>query len=247
MTAPVETSLCGILEETGDAFLRWSVTSSEVLGAWRAGSDAVLIRNSATRHLRRGPSLIGIGPGGDQLAELARTAAAQCRVTPRGVTVCASAYDGLPLDWGLRVRGRWDYMVAEVAPAVAPEHQVVRIDAGSEVDALLDLANPDAHARPGDADIAYWLGVRDQAGLACVGALAVTANGGAHLRAISTRPQARGRGLGSAVSAELTRRGLNEISPQVTLGVYSDNAGAIRVYERLGYRRVHRFVSAAVG
>lgn len=113
------------------------------------------------------------------------------------------------------------------------------------IDELLDHGNAEAHARPGDPAIVNWLGVYDDVGLACVGALTVTANGGAHLRAITTAPRARRQGLGWAVGAALTVRGLRDVSPEVTLGVYTDNAAAIALYSRLGYSKVHRLVSSA--
>jgi RimJ/RimL family protein N-acetyltransferase len=45
------------------------------------------------------------------------------------------------------------------------------------------------------------------------------------------------------VTAWVTRRLLEEGSPRVTLGMYSDNEVARRVYLRLGYEVVHRFTS----
>jgi predicted GNAT family acetyltransferase len=63
------------------------------------------------------------------------------------------------------------------------------------------------------------------------------------LASVATRSDHRGRGLGGAVTAWVTRRLLEEGSPRVTLGMYSDNEVARRVYLRLGYAVVHRFTS----
>jgi predicted GNAT family acetyltransferase len=63
------------------------------------------------------------------------------------------------------------------------------------------------------------------------------------LASVATRSDQRGRGLGGAVTGWVTRRLLEEGSPRVTLGMYSDNDVARRLYLRLGYQVVHRFTS----
>ncbi|MGH3328213.1 MAG: GNAT family N-acetyltransferase, partial [Streptomycetales bacterium] len=95
---------------------------------------------------------------------------------------------------------------------------------------------PRHSARPGDADVRGWAGIRDAGGrlLAC-GADTRSPAGLAHLASIATLPEARGRGLGTAVTAWLTRRVLAE-QPLCTLAMYADNADARRLYRRLGYR-----------
>ena len=157
----------------------------------------------------------------------------------------ADAYDLIPAGWALAARGHWDYMATSTVPEVPRGVEIEVVDHVDVINAVLDADNADAHARPGDPDVECWLGIAEGSAMACVGALVTTHNGGGHLRAITTLRHARGRGYGSALSAALTRRGLERLSPEVTLGVYSDNVGAIRLYEHLGYRLVHHFISAA--
>ena len=53
------------------------------------------------------------------------------------------------------------------------------------------------------------------------------------------RSDQRGRGLGAAVTARLTREAITGVGV-CTLGMYADNAVARRVYHRLGYATVHQ-------
>jgi predicted GNAT family acetyltransferase len=56
-------------------------------------------------------------------------------------------------------------------------------------------------------------------------------------------PGARGRGLGKAVTAGLTRRLFGEGCDVVTLGMYAHNSTGRAVYDALGYADEHRFTS----
>lgn len=58
-------------------------------------------------------------------------------------------------------------------------------------------------------------------------------------------PAARGRGIATAATAEVTRRLLAE-GPRVTLHVNEANTPAVRVYERAGYRRAAPFRLATI-
>ena len=62
-----------------------------------------------------------------------------------------------------------------------------------------------------------------------------TFDGASYLSSIGTRPAFRGRGLGAVATAVATREAIAEGSRLVHLGVFSDNATARRLYERLGF------------
>jgi len=116
--------------------------------------------------------------------------------------------------------------------------------ADHEVAALLDSDSPRHSARPGERYVRRWCGIRDAEGalVACAAHVEYVV-GVPHLASIVTRRDHRGRGIGTAITAWLTRRLLEEGAAVVTLGMYADNDVARRLYGRLGYRLDHRFTS----
>jgi ribosomal protein S18 acetylase RimI-like enzyme len=180
------------------------------------------------------PSLWCLGPASD-LARLAAQAA-DLVDEPGRVSVEAAAYDVLPAAWRLPVSGHWHWMLTHDAPPPHPlEPTVVEVTDAALIDGLLDVANPGSFARPGSRGVECWLGVPGGDGLLAVGALYRDPSGAGHLRSVTTHPSAAGRGLGTAVSAALTRRALG-VCGTATLGVYVDNVPALTVYARLGFR-----------
>ena len=69
-------------------------------------------------------------------------------------------------------------------------------------------------------------------------ARSATLDGTSYLASIGTRPRFRGRGLGRLVTALVTVRAVESGSRWIHLGVFADNATAIRMYERLGFQRI---------
>ena len=56
-------------------------------------------------------------------------------------------------------------------------------------------------------------------------------------------PDARGQGLGSAITSALTRQLLTEDCDVVTLGMYAKNTAGRALYDGLGFCDDHRFTS----
>lgn len=151
----------------------------------------------------------------------------------------------LPAWVGLEDLGQWDFRWTATAPPHQHGEELVVADVHERaVEALLAAASPGASAVPGDAAVHRWVGVPDGAGglLACA-ADTSAATGVGHLSSIAVHPGARGRGLGRAVTAALTRRLLADGCDVVTLGLYADNAAARALYDALGFADDHRFTS----
>lgn len=62
-----------------------------------------------------------------------------------------------------------------------------------------------------------------------------TFDGASYVSSIGTRPAWRGRGLGAHITRVLAADSLAEGVDLIYLGVYTENTGAIRLYERLGF------------
>lgn len=159
---------------------------------------------------------------------------------PRGTVAALPAAYRVddPVDWDFRWTG-------SAPPVTAGESLVEWLDSPVDdpaVTELLELASPRTSARPGNPAVRRWAGIRGPDGRldACAGDTSGAPVG--HLSAIATRPECRGSGLGTGISARLTRQLLTEFD-LVTLGVYADNPAGLRLYDRLGYADDHHFTS----
>lgn len=155
---------------------------------------------------------------------------------PRAVRVPAHVLDAA----GLAHLTAWDRMTVDLLPARQPgEDAAEPLDlatADHQVHACLEAANPGTRARPGAPDDLGWWGVRDRDRLVGVVGTAARPDGAVHLHGLGVVPSHRGRGLGRALTAAVTRRALEAGAPWVSLHMYADNTPARRLYEALGYR-----------
>lgn len=62
-----------------------------------------------------------------------------------------------------------------------------------------------------------------------------TFDGASYISSIGTRPSWRGRGFGEVITRALARDSIDAGLDLIYLGVYAENARAIRLYERLGF------------
>jgi GNAT superfamily N-acetyltransferase len=141
------------------------------------------------------------------------------------------------LDLGER-GGDWDWMWTRTAPPLqAGEDEVRELgpECRDELVAFLAEHSPRTHGQPFARPGQRWVGVRDGSGvlLAC-GAAEPSEAGTPTLAGIAARTDLRGRGLGSAVTAHLTREAVAERGA-CALGMFADNDAARRVYRRLGF------------
>lgn len=136
--------------------------------------------------------------------------------------------------------GDWEWMWSESVPEPLPgEAALVLLDDAADAEELRAFShehNPRVWTRIGEGVMSRWVGVRDAEGrLLAIGGAETERSGVPHLAGILTATHARGQGLGEVVSAGLTRWALEEHGV-CTLGMFSDNDVARRLYRRLGYR-----------
>ncbi|QVT78742.1 N-alpha-acetyltransferase RimI [Nocardioides aquaticus] len=249
-----------------EPFVRHQLDPSTVRRAWvaeRAGVSGVeraaLWVAEIVWH-DRGRMRVGHGVGpADLLATMLAPAAEAAGGVDR-VSVSDGAETSLPPGWAQVSTNRWHWMLTDVVPTAPVDPRLVDLGpldgpvpghepdgesdgVAAEVRAVLDAGNPGSFARPGTTPgVARWLGLREDGELRAVGALVRQPDGSGHLRAVTVHPDHAGRGLGRALSVALTRAGL-AMAPVVSLGVYLDNAPALRIYRDLGYTTRHTFAS----
>lgn len=229
------------VEELEDVpFVRHQVDPTLVEGAWRSGAASVVL---AHRRLPGGRVLAvhGFGAGTDLAPLLERLAAGGVR--PDRVMVDADAAV-IPAAWPLTELRSWHWMLT-TQPAPAPEAEVEVVADEAEVAALLDRVSPDSLARPGTPGIEAWLGIRHDGALVATGGVLRQPDGTGHVRAVAVDPAHRGRGLGRDVSRAVTRAAMADTGI-CSLGVYTDNEPALRIYGDLGYAVAHTFRSGPV-
>jgi GNAT superfamily N-acetyltransferase len=225
----------------GDAFVRYDLPDPLEGPGWSLGTAVIVPRRTQTRRL----GIVVMGRP-DDVEELAADLADRHFFTdPRllHATVDRTAFPAfagvVPLT---DVGGDWEWMCTRTdPPRVVGEDRVVGLGATDEeqIRALLEVANARTDARPFATPGQRWVGVRDADGtLVSCGVRDRTLAGSPILEGITVRADHRGTGLGLAVTARLTREAVRS-DGVCTLGMYSDNDVARRLYHGLGYGEDH--------
>lgn len=226
----------------GDPWVRWGTPVDPPWRMWRTEHALVAERRGGRRH-----SLAVIpvptAPDDHDAVGSAIDAAMQADLfgdlgTP-SISVPQHVLGAATQRLSLGDGGNWDWMWTVDQPRPLPaEAALVELDDTADADDLRGLAqnhSPTGEGDPGSGVSERWVGLRDESGdLIAAGSMQRLASGTPHLAGIVVHADHRGRGLGSAVTAALTRIGLAD-SGVCTLGMYSDNVAARRAYYGLGY------------
>ena len=228
-----------VLVATGhDPYARSSLRRPLVRG-WAGGDAVAWMGTDADERVRYLTCHGAPREVGALLAGLLPQLSPRQRLTvPRGTPV------HLPAWVGLVSATDWDFWWLDREPPHQPgEDEVVIVSDEAAVQKLLAEASPKASTLPGDPAVRRWVGVvRDDRLVACA-ADTSGSTGVGHLSSIAVHPDARGAGLGAAVTAALTRLLLAEGCDLVTLGMYAHNEIGRRLYRSLGYVDDHLFTS----
>ncbi|GAA3595941.1 hypothetical protein GCM10022419_094030 [Nonomuraea rosea] len=231
-----------------DDLVMWAAQGmTDACGArvWAAG-DAVVA--ACPRISRRDRLAVWGGPG--CAAELVRHALGEVGPSfrPFGeaglVRAVTAAVDGLA------VSGEFSWMSLDgtVGGADRVPGAVGWLDGGAdaEIAALLAADAPDSYAAPGVAGVRRWAGLRVGGRLASVAADAWSAPTVGLLAGVATGARFRGRGLAERVCRWVSGELVQQYG-RAALMVNDDNAAAIALYERIGYRRRRLLAAHAVG
>jgi len=232
-----------LLDATGaDPFIRYDIPDPLELPGWSSAQAVAVPRRTHTRRL----SLLVMGPASEAGALVGRLVADGLLPQVGGVTVSRGALDSVMQHLPPGEGNDWEWMHAVSPPPVIPaEALLVSLSPNTihEIGALLALANPGTDARPFEYPGQQWVGVRDDDGrLVACGVREPNLAGWPILAGITVHPDHRGSGLGLAVTAYLTREAVHERGV-CTLGLYSHNAVARRLYRGLGYGGTHAWSS----
>lgn len=170
-------------------------------------------------------------------------------VLTHGPIALASPFDipvpqGLALSWK---RGAVQMTFDGETPAKVTGWNIAPLsdDDAPEMLALALLTRPGPFAKRTHELGQFW-GVRENGKLIGMAGERFRQPGFAEISGICTHPDARGRGLGIALSNHVTRAVI-ERGETPYLHAFADNDAAIRLYQRLGYRlRIDRFFAIAM-
>ncbi|MGC4807327.1 GNAT family N-acetyltransferase [Micromonospora sp. DT233] len=235
ITAEVLSGRAAILDATGHhPYVRHLLGRDDALRGWRRGGAVAWLLPPG-----RGPAGAVLGEARPAV-ELVGALVAAGVIGP-GQRVHLPRLDADALAGRLAVGrlGHWDFRWTSVAPPPQPgEERVVRLTGADHpaLAALIEAAFPSTISRPGDPGVVDWYGIRDGDRLVACGADRSRGDVGS-LAGLAVAPDRRGRGLGAALTAAMTRALLARYD-HATLNVYTDNARAARLHQRLGFTNV---------
>ncbi len=230
-------------------YVRYSVDPAALANVWSddSGRAAAWI---TTHHFAGRPWLVLLGEH-----EAAADLIAEIRATHPDAFGGLTHERATPLPTELIFEDSWDWDWFSTASR-APQREDPRVSIDWAEEAVFDDLRAVLHAasdwrsvEPGEERAERWAALRlsvtpDQP-TQIVSCLAVTRTGTntPSLASVATHPDHRGRGFARDLTAWTTNHLLADGSPVVTLGMYSDNHTARKVYDALGYRVGHRFRS----
>lgn len=153
----------------------------------------------------------------------------------------------IPDGWRLLKQASGDQMICRevVAEAIADiEFEPLGVSDVPEMLALTKLTDPGPF-RERTIELGAFFGIRENGRLAAMAGQRLAMPGFTEISGVCTHPDFRGRGYAQALVAYVASA-MQQRDETPMLHVFSENASAIRVYERLGFARRRSFHIAVV-
>jgi GNAT superfamily N-acetyltransferase len=231
----------------GDPYVRAEADPARVSSTW-AGPRGSVGWVIPSRRVNGAGHLVALGPG-DSAAALLVGVLEHVGEEVGSASVPRGVERALPPSYQLGLATAWEWFSTDVPPPSHPGEAAVRWLGEPDLDEVRDFLTAWSarhDAVPGRPGVLRWCGVREGGRLVATAAHMEHQPGVPFLASVATHGEHRGRGLGAAVTAWITRRLLEEGTGMVTLGMYSDNDVARRLYERLGFVCAHAFTSGRI-
>jgi ribosomal protein S18 acetylase RimI-like enzyme len=230
----------------GDLFARNTVRPDAYpTTGWRSGDAVVWVGFDAEE---RRPHVQALGPPAALPALLdAAVPELPAELLPE-VPLTLPAEAAAAVGERLRVDFHWRFRVMTAPPAAVTGVAVRELPGAADerVARLLARSTELTSAVPGDPGVRRWAVVEEDGDVLACAADTSGAAGMGHMGGVAVAPEARRRGLGAAVVAWLTRDLLLAGCDAVAVGVLVPEAGAQRLYDRVGYRTVHELRSGVL-
>jgi predicted GNAT family acetyltransferase len=135
-----------------------------------------------------------------------------------------------------------------LAPFDTEDVELLAPDDLDEIERFYASAYPGTWFQARMLETGRYVGIRREGALVCVAGVHVWSPAWrvAALGNVATLPGARGEGLATAVCARLCRLLLDDGIDTISLNVRSDNAAAIRAYEKLGFAHAADYVEVTL-
>ena len=112
----------------------------------------------------------------------------------------------------------------------------VEIQGDTEISDFLKAHAPNSSVWPGNPELVFWAGKRNQSGeLIAVGAVTMWETGQKIVSSIGTAEHERGKGIATKLVAEMVAKAYELGFPRLGLAVRADNIAAKRAYEKVGF------------
>lgn len=117
-----------------------------------------------------------------------------------------------------------------------------------EINSIIDEHAPDSSVRPGDSEVIFWGGLRNEAGQLAAAAVIVKWQSGFHVMAsVVTRESDRGKGYATKLSQGILSHAHSLGIDLIGLGVRPTNGAAQRAYDKAGFKKIGEFTNYSRG